>query len=180
MQATMHSQHAWHMAAQSSSPLVQLKHTPILTSVHSHLHMHMLHWHIIMPFIVHMQLHMLPAIILHMFCKVAAAISSSQVQVIFMPPLHFSIFIAQRGTMHICMPLGMPAAIGPPAIGEAMAPIGPIMLLSIIIMLAIPKLLYLRPKPAQCSEFGTRPWALPESDPHFLAIEHQACLWTNQ
>jgi hypothetical protein len=43
---------------------------------------------------------------------VAAAISSSHVQVIFMPPLHFSIFIVQRGTMAMPMlgiMLGMPA-----------------------------------------------------------------------
>jgi hypothetical protein len=137
MQAAMQSQQAWHMAQQSSSPLVQVKQTPILVSVHSHLHIDMLHWHIIMPFIMQQQLHMLPASILHMFCKVAAAISSSQVQVIFMPPLHFSIFIVQRGTMHICMapgaPIGMPAAGIEPLIGEA----PPIMLLSIIIMLVI-------------------------------------------
>jgi len=63
--------------------------------------MHMLHWHIIMPFIMQQTLHMLPAIILHICCKVAAAISSSHRQVIFMPPAHFSIFIVQRGTMHI-------------------------------------------------------------------------------
>ena len=137
MQAIMHSQQAWHMAQQSSSPLVQVKQTPIFVSVHSHLHMAQLHWHIIMPFIMQQQLHMLPAIILHMFCKVAAAISSSQVQVIFMPPLHFSIFIVQRGTMHICMApgaaMGMPALGIEPLIGEA----APIMLRSIIIMLVI-------------------------------------------
>ena len=55
-----------------------------------------------------------PAIILHMFCSVAAAISSSHVQMIFMPPLHFSIFIVQRGTM--AMPMlgimpGMPDSL---------------------------------------------------------------------
>ena len=91
MQAIMHSQQAWHMAAQSSSPLVQVMQTPILVSVHSHLHMAMLHWHIIMPFIMQQQLHMLPAIILHRFCKVAAEISSSQAEIIFTFPLHFSI-----------------------------------------------------------------------------------------
>jgi hypothetical protein len=138
-QAIMQSQQAWHMAQHSASPLVQVKQTPILVSVHSHLHMHMLHWHIIMPFIMQQQLHMLPAIILHMFCKVAAAISSSQVQVIFMPPAHFSIFMSQRGTMHICiipgaMPGIMPVEEGPI---EVIPPMGAIMLLSIIIMLVI-------------------------------------------
>jgi hypothetical protein len=44
---------------------------------------------------------------------VAAAISSSQVHMIFMPPVHFSIFMVQRGIMAIPIPmlgimLGMP------------------------------------------------------------------------
>jgi hypothetical protein len=97
MQAIMHSQ-------QASSPLVQVMQTLILVSVHSHLHIVIQHWQTIMPFIMQQQLHMVPAIILHMFCSVSAAISSSHVQVIFMPPLHFSMFIVQRGTMHICRP----------------------------------------------------------------------------
>jgi hypothetical protein len=147
MQAIMHSQQAWHMAQQSSSPLVQVKQTPILTSVHSHLHIAIAQLHITMPFIMQQQLHMLPAIILHMFCKVAAATSSSQVQVIFIPPLHFSIFMVQRGTMHICMAPGAPMGMGVPGIGAPIEPIGLIMLLSIIIMLAISKLPCLRPTP---------------------------------
>jgi hypothetical protein len=134
MQAIMHSQQAWHMAQQSSSPLVQVMHTPILVSVHSHLHIDMLHWHISMPFIMQQQLHRLPAIILHIFCKVVAASSSSHVQVIFMPPLHFSIFIVQRGTMHICMEEGATPGIAPACMPE---PIEPIIALSIIMTLAI-------------------------------------------
>mgnify|MGYP000586643813 CR=1 FL=1 len=116
---------------------MQVKQTPILVSVHSHLHIDMQRWHIVMPFIMHEQLHIQPANILHMFCKVAAAISSSQVQVIFMPPLHFSIFMVQRGTMHICMAPG--AAIGMPALGiePLIGDAAPIILLSIIIMLVI-------------------------------------------
>lgn len=54
-----------------------------------------------MPFIMQLMLHIPPAIIVQRFCNVAAAISSSQLQWIFMPPAHFSIFIVQRGTMHI-------------------------------------------------------------------------------
>jgi hypothetical protein len=91
-----------------------------------------------MPFIMQQQLHMLPAIILHIFCKVAAVISSSHVQVILKPPLHFSNFIVQRGTMHICMAPGIADGIAPAGIAP---PIGLIRLLSIIIMLVIPKLL---------------------------------------
>jgi hypothetical protein len=90
-----------------------------------------------MPFIMQQQLHMLPASILHMFCKVAAATSSSQIQVILNPSLHFSIFIVQRGTMHICMPPGIEPGIVAPLIGVPIEPIGLIIALSIIIMLAI-------------------------------------------
>jgi hypothetical protein len=144
MQAAMQSQHAWHIAQQSSSPLVQVKHTPSLVSVHSHLHMVKQQLQHMMPFIMQQQLHMLPASILHMFCSVAAATSSSQVQVILTPPLHFSIFIVHRGTMHICMGPGATAGMAPPAIDPG-DPIWPIALLSMIIMLGIPKLLCLRP-----------------------------------
>jgi hypothetical protein len=138
MQAVMQSQQAWHMAQQSASPLVQVKQTPIFVSVHSHLHIVRQQLHIGMPFIMQQQLHMLPASILHMFCKVAAATSSSQVQVILNPSLHFSIFMVQRGTMHICMAPAPAAGIVLPDIGEPIEPImGFIMPLSIIIMLAI-------------------------------------------
>ena len=127
------------MAAQSSSPLVQVMHTPILVSVHSYLHIAIEHWQTIMPFIMHEQLQSEPAIILHMFCKVPAATSSSQVQVIFMPPLHFSTFMVQRGTMHIWAPSGAAEGIELPAIGMPIEPIGLIMPLSIIIIAVIPK-----------------------------------------
>jgi hypothetical protein len=146
MQAARQSQQAWHMAQQSSSPLVQVKHTPSLVSAHSHLHIEKQQLHTMIPFIRQQQLHMLPAIILHRFCKVAAATSSSQVQVILNPPLHFSSFIVQRGTMHICVAPGM--AAGMPALGICVPidPSGLIMLLSIIIMLAIRPNSFLRPK----------------------------------
>ena len=142
MQAVIQSQQAWHIAQQSASPLVQVKQTPILVSVHSHLHMVKQQLHMGMPFIMQQQLHILPASILHMFCKVAAATSSSQVQVILKPSLHFSIFIVQRGTMHICMAPGTDPGIVAPCIGVPIEPIGLIMALSIIIMLAIQQLLY--------------------------------------
>jgi hypothetical protein len=91
-----------------------------------------------MPFMVHMQLHMQPAIILQRFCKAVALISSSQVQVIFMPPAHFSNFIVQRGTIIIA---GAAADIPPcgiePMADEPMAPIEPIIGRSNIIVLDI-------------------------------------------
>jgi len=101
MHAHTQSQQAWIISQHALSPLVQVKQTPSLIVVHSHLHMHMLHWHIIMPLFVQHRPSIPPAIILHMFCMVAAARSSSQWQVILTPPAHFSTFIAQRGTMHM-------------------------------------------------------------------------------
>ena len=87
-----------------------------------------------MPFIVHETLHMPPAIILHRFCSVAALISSSQLQVSFMPPAHFSNFIVQRGTIIID---GVDGAISgmPPWGIEPIGPIEPIIERSNIIVL---------------------------------------------
>ena len=67
----------------------------------SHLHMPMVRWqqHTIMPFIMQQQEHMPPWNIMQRFCIMLHAIGSSQLQVIFIPPVHFSIFIVQRGTM---------------------------------------------------------------------------------
>ncbi|HEY1785525.1 MAG TPA: hypothetical protein VGG30_08255 [Pirellulales bacterium] len=85
---------------------------------------------------MHEQLHIPPAIILHRFCSVAALISSSQVQVSFMPPAHFSNFMVQRGTIII---EGVEGAIdGMPPWGiEPMVPIEPIIERSNIIVLDI-------------------------------------------
>jgi hypothetical protein len=101
MQALRQSQQAWIISQQALSPLVQVMHTPLSIIVHWQLHIAMLHWHIIIPFIMQHRLHIPPAIILHICCKMAAAISSSQVHLTFMPPAHFSIVIVQCGTMHI-------------------------------------------------------------------------------
>src|SRR6059058_3193945 len=86
------AQHCW-------SPLVQVMHTP--SGVISHLHMPIvrLQQHTTMPFIMQQQLHMVPTSELHRFCSVVAAILSSQTHTIFMPPVHFSIFMVQRGIM---------------------------------------------------------------------------------
>ena len=60
-----------------------------------------------MPFIIMQQLTMPPAIMVQRFCIMVQAALSSQVQVIFMPPVHFSIFMVQRGIMSHCAPVGM-------------------------------------------------------------------------
>jgi len=111
----IHSQHAWIIAQQSLSPLVQVMRTP--SSVISHLHMPIirLQQHTVMPFIITQHEHMPPVSIVHRFWSMLADILSSQEQVIFIPPLHFSIFIVQRGTIIM---------LGPPAIAPG-APIAP-------------------------------------------------------
>jgi hypothetical protein len=95
----MQSQHAWIMAQQEGSPLVQVMQTPSLVASHLHMPIARLQQHIIMPFMIMQQLHMPPAIIEHKFCSIVADMASSHLQVIFMPPVHFSIVILQRGTI---------------------------------------------------------------------------------
>jgi hypothetical protein len=103
----MHSQQAWIMAAQSLSPLVQVMTTPSLVISHLHMPIVMLQQHTIMPFIMQQQEHMVPAMAAQRFCRVLAATLSGQTQVIFMPPVHFSILMVQRGTIGMVI-AGMP------------------------------------------------------------------------
>ena len=105
MQALMQSQQAWSMSQQALSPLVQVMQQPSLVISHLHEHMAMLHWHMTMPFIMQQQLHMPLDSILQRFCSMQHDISSSHMQVIFMPFVHFSIFILQRGSM-VMPPMG--------------------------------------------------------------------------
>jgi hypothetical protein len=126
--AIMQSQQAWIMAQQSASPLVQVTQMP--PSIISHLHMAivMLQQQTIIPFIIMQQLHMPPAIMVQRCCIIVADMESSQLHVIFMPPLHFSIVMAQRGTIIICGAAGIEPvpAIGPAAIGPTPKPAIPI------------------------------------------------------
>jgi len=85
------------MAQQALSPLVQVTHTPSFVYSHLQIAMARLHWHRHMPFSVQQQLHIPSHNILHRFCSVAQATSSSQLHLIFIPPVHFSIFIVHRG-----------------------------------------------------------------------------------
>jgi hypothetical protein len=130
------SQHAWIMAQQSLSPLVQVMVQPFSVISHLHIPITRLQQHTIIPFIIMQQLHMPPAIIVQRFCSMLADIASSQVQVIFMPPGHFSIFIVQRGSIIIFMPVGMVPVL--PMVGVPM----PVMLMParsiilVIIMIA--------------------------------------------
>jgi hypothetical protein len=128
--AAMHSQHAWIMAQQSLSPLVQVIVQPFSVISHLHIPIIRLQAQTTIPFIIMQQLHMPPAIIMQRFCIMPADIASSQVQVIFMPPVHFSIAIVQRGTIIMFMPAGAVAAapIIPVPMPMAGAPI-PVMLI---------------------------------------------------
>jgi hypothetical protein len=104
---------------------MQVMQTPSLVFSHLQTPIVMLQQQSIIPFIMQQQLHMPPAIAAHRFCSMLAAILSSQEQVIFMPPVHFSIFILQRGTIimfmagalaGICVPMpgimpGMPGIV---------------------------------------------------------------------
>jgi hypothetical protein len=104
------SQQAWIIAQQLLSPLVQVTQTPM--SVASHLHMPIvkLQQQTIIPFIIMQQLHIPPAIIVQRFCSIPAEALSSQTQVIFIPPLHFSNVILHRGTIVMFVAEGVVAA----------------------------------------------------------------------
>jgi len=112
MQQLMQSQHAWSISQHFLSPLVQVTHTPSFVYSHLHIPHTRLHWQTVMPFIVQQQLHMPEASILHRFCKVPQATSSSHLHMILKPPVHFSIFILQLGSTHQLPGPGM--AIGAP------------------------------------------------------------------
>jgi hypothetical protein len=117
MQA-MQSQHAWIISQHFGSPLVQVMQTPSLVDSHLHMPMVRLQEQTIIPFIIMQQLHMPPASIVQRFCTMLLAILSSQEQVIFMPPVHFSIFMVQRGTI-IQFTAGIP--LGAPITGVPIA-----------------------------------------------------------
>ena len=93
------SQHDWIISQHFWSPLVQVSVQPL--SVSSHLHSPIVKQQVqtVMPFMTIEQEHMPPASMVQRFCIMLHAIGSSHVQVIFMPPVHFSILIVQRGTM---------------------------------------------------------------------------------
>jgi hypothetical protein len=157
----MQSQQAWIMAQQFASPLVQVIVTP--SSVISHLHMPIirLQQQTIMPFIIMQQLHIPPASIVQRFCIMPTDILSSLVQVIFMPPVHFSILIVQRGTIIIPGPPGMVvgAPIVPMPMPWAPMPAMPIPDRSIIIALAI--LVHPRHRMPRAADPTNRPASAP-------------------
>jgi len=85
----------------------------------------------IMPFIMQQQLTIPPASMVQRFCIIEAATGSSHEQVIFMPPVHFSIFMVQRGTI---MKLGPDDAVDGALIADVP---GIVMLVRSIIMVFV-------------------------------------------
>jgi hypothetical protein len=81
---------------------MQVMQTPSLVASHMHMPIVKLQQHTMAPFIMQQTLHFELAIIEQRFCSMLQAILSSQLQVIFIPPVHFSIIIWQRG---IIMPV---------------------------------------------------------------------------
>jgi hypothetical protein len=131
----MQSQQAWIMSQHILSPDVHIMVMP--SAVISHLHMPMVRLHVIMhmPFIIMVQEHMPPASMVQRFCIIVQATLSSHMQVIFMPPWHFSIFMVQRGTIIQLVAAG---AVWPPGVPIAGPPMPmPIVGRSIIIVLAM-------------------------------------------
>jgi hypothetical protein len=118
-----HSQQAWIISQQALSPLRQVTHTPSLVISHLHMPMVRLQQQTMLPLTMQQQLHLPPATMLQRFCSMLQAILSSQEQVIFIPPLHFSIFMVQRG---IIMPVMAGAVVG------MAAPIPGIIMLAVI------------------------------------------------
>jgi hypothetical protein len=133
------SQHAWIISPHLGSPLVQVMQTPLSVISHLQIPIVKLQQQMVIPLSIAQQLHMPPASIVHRFCTMLAASLSSQRQLIFMPPVHFSNFSVQRGTMSQFVLVGPVAGV--PIVGapmpEAPSPGIPIPVRSIIIVLAI-------------------------------------------
>jgi hypothetical protein len=103
------------MFTQAESPLVQVTQQPSLVISILQEPIIMLQLQTTIPFIMQQTLHIPPAIMVQRFCIMVQAAGSSQLQVIFMPPAHFSTFIAQRGTITMLGDIaGIPLVIGMP------------------------------------------------------------------
>jgi hypothetical protein len=86
-----------------------------------------------MPFIMQHMLHIPPWSIWQRFCIMAQAAVSVQLQVIFMPPWHFSTLKVQRGTITMFGDIPPVPVMGiPPMVGVAI-PAMPIVARSIIV-----------------------------------------------
>jgi hypothetical protein len=121
MQAATQSQQPWIMSQQALSPLVQVTQQPSFVISTLHAPIVRLQQQTVIPFIIQHRLHIPPAIMVQRFCIMAQAVGSSQVQVIFIPPVHFSTFMVQRGTMTMFGVVVVGAPIGIPVPMPAIA-----------------------------------------------------------
>ena len=118
------------MAQQALSPLVQVMRTPMSVASQRHMAIVRLQQQTIIPFIMQQTEHIPPAIMVQRFCIMVQAVGSSHEQVIFIPPVHFSTFMVQRGTITM---LGMVGVVGVPIGIPVPIPVIPIAARSIII-----------------------------------------------
>lgn len=105
---------------------ISIVHIPIIPRLQQQQHI---------PFIIMQHEHIPPCVIMQRFFSISAAVRSSQVQIMRIPPAHFSIFIMQRGTI---IPPMDPVAADPiiPGIIDPMGIVPPIMDIGIIIPIA--------------------------------------------
>jgi hypothetical protein len=119
--AFMQSQHAWIIWQHFASPELHDTLQPLSVISQTHMPMVRLQQQTVMPFIIMQQLTMPPDSIEQRFCNVLQATASSQLHVIDMPSLVFSMRMVQRGTI-----IMLGGIIGPVAVVCAMpAPIMP-------------------------------------------------------
>jgi hypothetical protein len=113
------------MSQQALSPEVQVTQQPDLVISTLQAPMVKLQQQTIMPFIMQHMLHMPPAIMVQRFCIMVQAAGSSQWQVIFIPPAHFSSFMVQRGTITMFGIIGvwLPAIGMPPDMPGMLIPV---------------------------------------------------------
>jgi hypothetical protein len=143
----MQSQQAWIILQHSASPEVQVTQQP--SFVISTLHMPIVRVQVMthIPFIIRQQEQRPPASIVQRFCIMAQAVASSHLQVIFIPPWHFSIWKVQRGTIIMFGAVEAPIVVG------AMPGMPAIMFRSIISVVLIVSLLR-RPPGQQVGRTG--------------------------
>ncbi len=115
------SQQHWIMSQQVLSPLVQVTLQPVFVISTLQTPQVRLQVHTGTPFMVKQQETIPPWSIVQRFCTVAQAVVSSQLQVIVIPPVHFSNLKVHRGTMTIDPPdtgvmLGIPVIVPIPGI----------------------------------------------------------------
>jgi hypothetical protein len=84
-----------------------VKQQPLSVISHLQAHIVILQQQTHIPFIVQQNEHMPPIMFVQRFCIILQAISSSHEQVTFMPPVHFSTFMVQRGTIGWFIIVGM-------------------------------------------------------------------------